>query len=96
MGSHYITLENGGPEAHGLLAIREVQFRGLDHFVWKVRQRAAAFPDDVPAGNGAHVRGWAALSDEQLAQEWERMEARATVEDPVPTTLRNLPAWSAP
>ncbi len=84
MGSHSVLISNyTGPITHGLLTIRDVQFRGFDHFVYKVRQRTAAFPPDVPSGNGAHVRSWGAMSDDELAAEWDIMRARATVAEPI-------------
>lgn len=84
MGSHSVIISNyNGPIAVNLLTIREVQFRGFDHFRYKVRQRTAAFPPDVPSGNGAHVRTWGAMSDDELVAEWAVMDARATVSEPI-------------
>ncbi len=91
MGSHWVHMDRyTGPPATGHLNVREVQFRGFDHFVWKVKQRTAAFPPEVPQGSGAHVRAWAAMSDEELQAEWERMNAAATEYDPIPV---RLPPW---
>ena len=91
MGSHWVHMDwYTGPTATGHLNVREVQFRGFDHFKWKVHQRNDAFPPEVPGGSGAHVRKWAAMSDEELEAEWDAMNARATEYDPIPV---RLPEW---
>lgn len=74
-----------GYRANGHLQIREIQYRGFEHFCRKIRERCDTLDPTLGAGEGTHhtqYRGW---SDEQLRPEWDRLVARATLYDPIPT-----------
>lgn len=73
-----------GATLTGNLAIREIQFRGFEHFVRKIGERCETLDPSLPPGEGTHqtqYRGW---SKEQLEPEWEKAVARAIVYDPIP------------
>lgn len=85
-GNHDV---NGVPgyRANGHLQIREIQYRGFDHFVRKIDERCATLDPSLGKGEGTHhtqYRGW---TREQLLPEWEALCARATVHDPIPCRL---------
>ena len=68
----------------GLLAIREIQYRGFDHFVRKIKERNATIDPSLPPTEGAHHKRYAGWSEEGLRLEWQKMVARANVLDPIP------------
>jgi glycosyltransferase involved in cell wall biosynthesis len=73
-----------GATTFGLLALREIQYRGFEHFVRKIEERCATLDPSLPAGEGTHhtqYRGW---TKEQLEPVWETLVGRATVLDPIP------------
>lgn len=96
-----VVLANGNHEAavpgnaaHGLLEVRELQYRSEDHFVRKVRERIATLDrDNLPAGEGGHHERFAGYTDEQL-REWWRAEnpfwghQRNPVHDPIPSRFK--------
>lgn len=90
-----VRVANGNHDAFGwqgkadldVLALREVQYRGFDHFCHKIEQRCATLDPSLPPGEGTHhtqYRGW---SKERLLPVWEAMVARATVYDPIPVRV---------
>lgn len=84
MGNHDVTLSNT-TAAWGVLDVREVQYRSLEHLVAKARKgRATLEATDLHPMYAAHTRrlGW--MSDAELAEEWEAMQARPVVFDPIP------------
>ena len=68
----------------GLLAIREIQFRGFEHFVRKIGERCATLDPSLPAYEGTHMTQYRGWSKEQLEPEWEALVAKATVYAPIP------------
>lgn len=77
-----------GYRANGHLQIREVQYRGFEHFCHKIADRCATLDPSLAPTEGSHhtkYRGWTA---EQLEPEWAALVARATVHDPIPTRAK--------
>ena len=86
-----ITIANGNHEAvvpggalHDMLAIREIQFRGFEHFCRKIRARCERLDPALPPGEGTHMTQFKGWTDEQLAPIWQSFVDRATVHDPIP------------
>jgi hypothetical protein len=76
-----------GYRANGHLQIRELQYRGFEHFCRKIEERCQTLDPALGAGEGGHhtqYRGWTV---EQLRPAWDEVVARATVHDPVPTKV---------
>lgn len=83
-GNHNVELP--GARGIGQIAFREFQYRSFEHFCRKVRNGKAAYdaaPDLHPM-LGIHWRRLGALSDDELAAEWEAYLATPTVYDPAP------------
>lgn len=83
-GNHEVDRE--GRREHGLLEIREYQYRSFGHFKQKVRDgRRALELTGLPDTVGAHWRSYGAMSDDELGAEWSRMTAPdGLVYDPAP------------
>lgn len=82
-GNHDVT-GVPGESLWGVIDVRELQFRGFDHFKTKVRQRLATINPDWPWTAGTHYRIWGVMSDDELTSEWAAIQAIPTVFDPVP------------
>lgn len=86
-----IQIANGNHEAvtaggslHGVLAIREIQFRDFEHFVRKIRERCERLDPALPPGEGTHITQYEGWAKEDLWPMWRRMQEQATVHDPIP------------
>lgn len=82
-----------GAAAHGLLEVRELQYRSEDHFVRKVRERNATLDPSLPEGEGGHHNRFAGLTDTELRQWWREEHpfwgnARNPVHDPIPSRFQ--------
>jgi glycosyltransferase involved in cell wall biosynthesis len=88
-GNHSVWGVDGARDDN-LLRISEFQYRSFDHFVRKVRNGKAAYDaTTLHPLEGAHWRRLGALSDDELAAEWERMtRPDGLVFDPAPVTCR--------
>ena len=85
MGQHEVDGISGG--AHGVLAIRHLQYRNFEHFVRKIRDSSARMTAETRArGDGHHIWKFESFSDEELEQEWIQMQAVETVLDPIPVS----------
>jgi hypothetical protein len=86
-----VEVANGNHEANppgesreGVLAIREIQYRGFEHFCRKITERCATLDPRLPEGHGTHITQYRGWTKEQLLTEWETLVSRATVNDPIP------------
>lgn len=88
-----VVVDNGNHAAHhpsfvgseyGLLAIREIQYRGFEHFCRKIVERNATIDPSLPYSEGTHHKQYAGWSEEGLRPVWQAMVDRATVLDPIP------------
>jgi hypothetical protein len=88
----HVTVQNGNHAAHGVsglalrgvLDIREIQYRGFEHFCRKIIERNATIDPALGPGEGAHHKQYAGWTAEQLQPVWQSMVSRATVFDPIP------------
>lgn len=91
VGNHEVSLPNG---QHGVLDLREVQYRSLAHFMAKTRNSAATLaPEQRAAGVGSHHTQREHMSDEQLEAEWQALWAVPTVHDPIPSHLPSASSY---
>lgn len=87
-----IRVANGNHDAFGIngkaaldvLELREIQYRGFEHFCHKIEERCATLDPSLPPGEGAHHTQYRNWSKEQLEPVWQAMVDRATVLDPIP------------
>jgi glycosyltransferase involved in cell wall biosynthesis len=81
-GNHDAVIAGGS--LHDILSIREIQFRGFEHFCRKIQERCATLDPALPPGEGAHITQFKGWTKEQLAPIWQAHVDRATVNDPIP------------
>lgn len=83
-GNHGVNGLIGDP-AYGMLEIRELQYRSLDHFRAKVAKARALFESwDVPHDYGSHMRRLTTMTDDELEAEYVLYCDVPTVFDPIP------------
>lgn len=81
-GNHTVNL----PTIAAEITVREWQYRSLDHLrqkAQKTRELHEHTPD-LPAGYGAHADRLAAMTDLELAAEWDTLLAGDWTHDPIP------------
>jgi hypothetical protein len=88
-GNHECTVR--GETAANVIAIREICYRGLDHFMRKTRERNATIDPALPTGEGAHQRQYNGMSDTQLRAAWKQYRAQPHTYDPVPSRIAGRP-----
>ncbi len=82
-GNHDV--DRPGGSSHGLLAIREYQYRTLEQATRKVRNGRAAYEaTNLGANEGAHWRKMGAWSDDELEAWWQEYRSQALILDPAP------------
>lgn len=75
-GNHHI-YGVPGEELHGVLEVRELQYRDFGHFLAKVQKARDLFATwDVPIEHGYHMRVLTQMTDTQLAAEWAAYQAQ--------------------
>lgn len=91
MGNHNVDFDGSYDRGLGLVAFREFQYRSFEHFVRKVRHGKKAYDASTLAENqGIHWRRLGALSDDELAAEWDDYLATPTEYDPAPVRTTEL------
>lgn len=83
-GNHSVALPY--PAYSGVLALREIQFRSLEHLIRKCHERVDRIDPSLPYTEGTHQRELAVLSDAELGVRWLEWQNREAVFDPIPTT----------
>jgi hypothetical protein len=84
MGQHSVYAP-GGRIVEGLLQIRHLQYRGAEHFVRKIRERAPRVGQvERSRGNGSHITSLESLTDDELRAHYEEMTSADVEYDPVP------------
>lgn len=74
-----------GSAMHGLLEIRELQYRDWDHLQAKITKAKDLFASwDVPWVYGGHMRALAAMDSTQLEEFWSGLQGLETIHDPIP------------
>lgn len=82
-GNHHVFNIPGEAE-HGVLEIREIQYRDWDHFLAKVQKARDLFASwDVPPEHGHHMRVLAGMTDSQLADEWRNYQSQPSIHAPI-------------
>ena len=82
-GSHHCN--RAGEAAHGLLQVREIQYRDWDHYRAKVEKARQLHTQPHMAGSphGYHMESLIHLSETELWERWQAHLAQPTVEDPI-------------
>ena len=71
-----------------LLQIRELQYRGFDHFVRKARESSATIaPEARAVGSAWHHTRLDGKTDEEMRDEWNQIMARPVCANPIPTRM---------
>ncbi len=86
MGNHSVSI---GPGVHGILDLREIQFRGFDHYVAKVAARLDTLDPAARARlDAAHYLWLENKSVDQMREAWGAMwSQQELVCDPIPSHL---------
>jgi hypothetical protein len=81
-GNHAV---EGHGWTHGGFQIRELQYQSFEHFLAKIdKARELYESSDFPLEYGSHMRRLVAMSDQERAVEWARLDSIPTVYDPIP------------
>lgn len=85
-GNHALT--EGVAVGESVLAMRELHYRGFDHFVRKTRERCATIDPTLPDGDGAHQLRYRGMNEAELWLEWLHYLGNSAVYlDPIPSRL---------
>lgn len=82
-GSH--GCNRAGEAAHGLLQVRELQYRDWDHYLAKVEKARQLHtqPHMAGSGHGTHMEALIHLTETELWERWQSHLAQPTIEDPI-------------
>lgn len=82
-GSHHCN--RAGEALHGVLQVREVQYRDWDHYLAKVEKARQLHtqPHMVNSPHGVHMERLIHLTETQLWERWQEHLAQPTIEDPI-------------
>lgn len=94
-GNHQ-TEPNGTAVMEYLVEVREISYRGPDHYVRKTRERIETLRPDGPTGENVHYKQRIGLSDAQLVAQWRERDAGPSVVSPIPSRFRVLDAFGSP
>lgn len=86
-GNHGIAYPNAHV-AHDILALREIQFRSLEHLNRKCVERVDRIDPSLPYSEGTHQRILAAMTQQERADFWATREGLDVIYDPVPKLRR--------
>lgn len=94
MGQHSVSVPDGRT-VDGLLQIRHLQYRGVEHFVRKIRERAPRVdPIEKARGNGSHISSLENMTDLELRQHYGAMTNAVFEYNPVPIRGNVVPtSW---
>lgn len=83
-GNHHVYNGEGDAE-HGILAIRELQYRSYDHFLAKIQKSRDLFASyDFPAEHGSHMRHLTMLDPADLPDAYTAHVNAASEHNPIP------------
>lgn len=82
MGNHDVS--GPGERCRGPLIVREIQFRGRDHYHEKVRARIRTLEPGLPQSEAGHYRRLDGMTTAQLDAEWAALCDVPTIYDPIP------------
>lgn len=91
-GNHHV--DNGpGDAEHGILAIRELQYRSYDHFLAKIQKSRELFASyDFPAEHGSHMRYLTMLDPSELPAAYASHVDAESEQNPIP--YRGTVPWT--
>lgn len=95
VGSHTVS-DHGGRVVDDLLEVRELQFRGADHYVRKMRDRLSTLRPHSPANENQHYKRVAGFTEDQLRAEYRRYCNRPIVVDMIPSEEWPPQPWEVP
>ncbi len=72
----------------GVLDIRELKFRGYEHFKRKIIERNQTLDPSLPQTDGWHMRVLDGLPESELRHAWDSMQQVPAILDPVPSSFR--------
>jgi hypothetical protein len=70
--------------AHGIVEVREIPFRGLEHYIRKLRTRGDMMRPHADPNEHVEYREAMALSDDELRKRWRALQLSPVVNDPIP------------
>lgn len=86
-GNHHLYMP-GATQTHDVLDMRELQYRGFDHFKRKAKRAWDNLsPYDKANGTGGHHTYMEGMSEEQMRAEHDRIMGVPMTADPIPTHL---------
>lgn len=82
-GSH--GCNRAGEAAHGVLQVRELQYRDWNHYLAKVEKARQLHtqPHMANSGHGTHMESLTHLTETELWERWQSHLAQPTIEDPI-------------
>lgn len=90
-GNHDVTIPGG---EWGVLDLREIQYRSLEHFIAKTRKFGQTIaPEERAAKSSSHHTNREHLTDEQMEAEWRQIRYQPTIIDPMPSHLSSLSSF---
>lgn len=73
-----------GEAVHGVLEVRELQYRDWDHFLAKIEKARQLFASwDVPREHGHHMRRLVDMNEAQLRDEWANYQSQPATYAPI-------------
>lgn len=84
MGNHEVQNVSGHAMS-GQLQVRELQFRGRDHYHRKVTERIRTLDPKLSPNDAVHYRRLIGMTSGQLDAEWDAICAKPTLFDPIPS-----------
>ncbi len=90
MGHHDCNIHGG---TWGVLEAHELQYQSFPHFLAKIRQQIETLDPNLKVGDADHVKRFIGLSRDEMLLEWEAMQAKPTVWDPIP--FRPSALWTS-
>ncbi len=81
-GSHAV--DRPGDDTHGVLQVRELQYRDRHHFDQKIeREKRLRSETVIPGEYGTHMRALTEMTPTELDATWAEMQTQPTVYDPI-------------
>src|ERR1035437_9437000 len=88
LGAHSVLLPGvTDPGKWDVLEVREIQFRGFEHYCAKVASQIAGIDPALGSGEALHYRNLAGKTKDELLIEWRAACKKPTTVDPIPSSL---------
>lgn len=86
-GNHRVEGLDHHPIAYGVLSLREIQYRGFEHFCRKVVERNATIDPSLGEEFGFHHKRFDGLGRYEMLKAWEKLNEPEVIWDPIPSHL---------